>query len=486
MSANETGATRNVRVPPYHEEAERGVLGSALLNAGQVLDACFTKGLSPDAFYVHAHAMLYEVLASMHRENRPVDILTVGERLVALKMTEEVGGLDYLEELIDATPTAAHAEYYIDLVYQKYVLRRIITRSQEAIDSCYKQEDDSTLILNRVEESIFEITSQQNTSSIVWSDLIKDAMEEIEIVFQTKKGVGTGMSTGFTDLDDKLVGMKPGEMIILAARPSMGKTSLALNIAENVATVHHADPHARGVAVFSLEMSGMQLVRRMLCSHARVPSHKLQKGYIGDVNHGDLTQAASALMKAPIYMDDTAGLEVLELRSRARRFKRKYDIQFIVIDYLQLMNYSLYAREGRQRETAAISSAVKGMAKELEVPVLVLSQLSRAPETRDRHAVPKLSDLRDSGAIEQDADVVMLLRRPSRIKGDEFEHDRTLAIVDVAKNRNGPVGAVELNFFEDYTRFDNRQSGVDRPASDAPEPAEAEDEHFDEGQGDFL
>jgi replicative DNA helicase len=271
--------------------------------------------------------------------------------------------------------------------------------------------------------------------------------------------------------------MKPGEMIVLAARPSMGKTSLALNIAERVATAHTDDPASRGVAVFSLEMSAGQLVFRMLCSHARVPSHKLTKGYIGDVNHTDLISAADVLMKAPIYLDDAAGLEALDLRARARRLHSRYNIELIVIDYLQLLNYTQHAREGRQRETSAISSALKAMAKELQVPVLVLSQLSRAPETRGSLAVPKLSDLRDSGAIEQDADVVLMLRRPCKYPEDEQSHDKSLAIVDVAKNRNGPTGAVELNFTEDLMRFDNRRQGVDHRRQEEESVAE---------QGDFI
>jgi replicative DNA helicase len=250
--------------------------------------------------------------------------------------------------------------------------------------------------------------------------------------------------------------------VILAARPSMGKTSLAMNIAEHVATSYHGcSPAYRGkegcpVGVFSLEMSGEQLVRRMLCSMAHISAHKLAGGYISNDNHSAFVDAANLLTKAQIYLDDTPGLNVLDLRARARRMKRKHNVGLIVIDYLQLLNYPQFSREGRQRETAGISGAVKGMAKELRVPVIVLSQLSRAPETRDRLAVPKLSDLRDSGSIEQDADVVLLLRRPSRYPDDPESEDRALSIVDIAKHRNGPTGEVRLNFAEDYTRFTDR------------------------------
>jgi len=462
-------APKSDRVPPYSEEAERGVLGAILLDPGRVIDLCIERGLSPDAFYIRPHQALFELFVSMSSENRPVDLVTAAERLATQGRLDEIGGHAYLEQLVDSTPTAAHAEYYVDLVYQKYLLRSIIDRSREAIDNCYTSEEAAHEILNRAEQSILEISSEQRTSVIPWSQLVKDAMGDIEKIYQNDKSYAAGIPTGYQDLDEKLMGMKPGEMIILAARPSMGKTSLALNIAEKVATVHTEDPVARPVAVFSLEMSSDQLVKRMLCSHARVPSHKLTGGYISGVKHGQLAQAADALMKSPILLDDTAGLEALELRSRARRMWRKHKIQLIIVDYLQMLNYSQYAREGRQRETAAMSGAMKAMAKELGVPVLILSQLSRAPETRDRLAVPKLSDLRDSGSIEQDADVVCLLRRPCKYPGDENEHDKSLAVLDVAKNRNGPTGLVRLNFSEEFTRFDSRAEGVDHEPDFEPD-----------------
>ena len=297
-------------------------------------------------------------------------------------------------------------------------------------------------------------------------------MTDIENIFLMKKGI-TGLPTGYPDLDRILMGLQPSDMVVLAARPSMGKTSLALNIAENIA-LGVGDSEPRPVAVFSLEMSKEQLVRRMICSHARVPSHKLQGGYISKEFHGQLISAASALMKAPIFLDDTAGLEALELRSRARRIKRKHDIQLIVVDYLQMLSYPQFAREGRQRETAAISGALKAMAKELQIPVLVLSQLSRAPEQRSDDGKPRLSDLRDSGAIEQDADVVLMLRRPCVYAEEGEVIDDRLAEVEVAKHRNGPTGKVEFNFEREYTRFDSRSRGVD--AGQMMEPPEEGEE----------
>jgi replicative DNA helicase len=453
---------RSDRIPPYSEEAERGVLGAALLDAARVVDLAVESGVSPESFYIRAHQELYELLLKMTQEGRPVDLLTVGERLRVLGRFEDLGGHAFLEGMVDSTPTAAHAEYYLNIVRQKQILRNIIARAIEAQESCFGAEEDADIILGKTEQAFFDITELQRTAIRPWPDLIKTAMEEIETIFQEKKGI-TGVPTGYHDLDDVLQGLQAGDMIVLAARPSMGKTSLALNIAENVALgVDQPNNEPKPVAVFSLEMSKEQLVRRMICCRGQVPSHKLTGGYLSKDLHGRLMQAASELRKAPIYLDDTAGLEVLELRSRARRMKRKHNISLIVVDYLQMLHYPQFGKEGRQLETAAISGALKAMAKELKVPVLVLSQLSRAPEQRSDSAKPRLSDLRDSGAIEQDADVVLLLRRPARYEEDPQHEDRRLAYLEVAKHRNGRTGMVELNFEEELTRFENRARGVDR------------------------
>lgn len=463
MAAQGTAAPgpRSDRIPPHSEEAERGVLGSALLDASRVVDMAVERGLSAEAFYVPAHQFLFSTFVAMLHEGRPVDLLTVADRLRGLGKLDEVGGTAYLERLVDSTPTAAHAEYYVDIVRQKSLLRKVIDRAREAVDECYAAEEEADSVLAKAEQSFFDIGQAQRSPIVPWPDLIKHAVTDIENIFTLRKGV-TGIPTGFQDLDRILLGMQPSDMIVLAARPSMGKTSLALNIAESVALGEGDDRTPRPVAVFSLEMSREQLVRRMICSRARVSAHKLSGGYISQTSHGDLIQAADALMKAPIFLDDTAALEALELRSRARRLKRRFDIQLIVVDYMQMLNFPQFAKEGRQRETAAISGALKAMAKELRIPVLVLSQLSRAPETRSETAVPKLSDLRDSGSIEQDADVVLLLRRPCKYPEDEHHDDRRLAILNVAKHRNGPTGEVEMNFEEECTRFETRAHGVDR------------------------
>lgn len=450
------------RVPPHSQEAERAVLGCALQDASRILDLCIEKQIEPASFYIYNHQCLYEAMLTLHSDRKPVDFITVAERLRETNLLDSIGGEEELGRLISGTPTTAHAEYYIQRVYENHLTRRIIDAAREVTEDCYKADQEADLLLSSTEEKFFSLSENKVSVERSWKDLVGEEMEEVETLIREKKSV-TGVSTGFFDVDKMLLGMQAGDLLVLAARPSMGKTSLALNIAENVALgKRKLDP--KPVAVFSLEMSAESLVRRMICCHAEVSSQQLATGQVGAVEHRKLISAADALRGAPIYVDDSAGLEAMELRARARRLKRKYDIQFIVVDYLQLMNFSKFARDGRQRETAAISGALKAMAKELRVPVLVLSQLSRAPETRDsKSAVPKLSDLRDSGAIEQDADVVMLLRRPCRYKSDPEADQPRLSILDIAKHRNGPTGEVRLDFEETYTKFSNRDEHMHQP-----------------------
>jgi len=447
------------RIPPHSEDAERALLGCALQDAERVLDLCTHRQIGADSFYLESHRELFEAMLTLHAARKPVDLVTVADRLREAGRLDAVGGEEELARLIEGTPTTAHADYYAQRVYENHLLRRIIGTAREVTENCYKGETEADGVLVEAEEAFFSLSEQRIGADKAWGDLINDEMKEVEKLISEKKGI-TGLSTGFKDVDEMLLGLQKADLIVLAARPSMGKTSLALNIAENIALGARKQEPAP-VAVFSLEMTAQSLVRRMICGHAQVPGQQLSRGAVDAEGHGRLIAAADTLRKAPIYVDDTAGLEALDLRARARRMKRKHGIQFIVVDYLQLMNFSKFAADGRQRETAAISAALKGMAKELNVPVLVLSQLSRAPETRDsKSAVPKLSDLRDSGAIEQDADVVMLLRRPSRYKNDPHFEDKRLAILDIAKHRNGPVGEVELDFDESITQFSNRDSNL--------------------------
>jgi len=437
-SGAEKPVARADRLPPYSEEAERGVLGAILLESSRVMDLAIESQITPETFFVPGHRLIYSAMLQMIKVGQAIDLLTLGAYLRGRQELEQVGGELYLERMVDSTPTVAHAEYYIDIVRQKFLLRAIINCSRDAEAACYDPEQSADRLLSEV-------------------------MEHVERVFTTKRGIGTAISTGLLNMDKVLIGLRPAEMIVLAARPSMGKTSLAMNIAEHVA-LGTTDPDGKGraVGIFSLEMSYPSLVQRMLCCRAEIPGFRLAQGFVSDDFHRRLVQAASVLQKAKIYMDDTGGLDVMELRARARRMKKKYGVELIVIDYLQLLNCREYARQGRQLETAAISSNLKAMAKELDLPVLVLSQLSRAPEQRSGgDGRPKLSDLRDSGSIEQDADVVLMLRRPCKYPGSERSDDETLAFVDVAKQRNGPTGEIELNFEESYTRFRDRGHGVD-------------------------
>ena len=459
--AAESPAETGNRVPPYSEEAEQGVLGSILLDSVRVMDICIERRIGAPSFYVPVHRTIFEAMEVLHEAGRVIDVLTVSEQLKTTGRLDAVGGALYLNRLIDSTPTQAHAEFYIEIVHQKYLRRCIIECARRAEQECYDSPESSEQVLSSVEQDFLDINEHQYGTVMPWSSVVKETMEQVEHILLTGKGL-TGISTGFSNIDRKLLGMRPSEMIVLAARPSMGKTALAMNIAENVALgVGDPDRKPHAVGVFSLEMSHDALVMRMLCSHAEVPSRNLQQGYLSKANHGKLIQAASVLQKAPVYLDDTGGLDVLELRARARRMKIKHGIELVVIDYLQLLHSKEYARQGRQLETAKISGDRKAMAKELKVPVLVLSQLSRAPEQRDKSGRPKLSDLRDSGAIEQDADVVCMLRRPSRYPGEEHADDSLLAILDVAKQRNGPTGELMLNFEEEYVRFRDRAHGVD-------------------------
>lgn len=469
-----------LRVPPHNAEAERGVLGSILLDAGRVMDLCLSQGLLPESFYVPKNRTLFTVLVEMQRAGAAIDLITVSERLHVSGMLESVGGPTVIEELVDQTPTSAHAEYYIELVTQKHLLRCIIACSREAEAACYESRQSADLVLSSAEQAFLSITERQHGFIGTWSQAVTDTVTHISKLLDLGPGGISGLPTGLHNLDSKTRGLRAGEMIVLAARPSMGKTSLAMNIAECLAlgldmngrpmVGDHARSHA--VAVFSLEMSQEALALRMLCGLAEVSSYRIESGIVNNKSVGNLiTRAAGKLSKAPLYVDDTGGLDVMEMRARARRMKKKHNIELVIIDYLQIMNCRELARQGRQQETSAISANIKAMAKELKIPVLVLSQLSRNPENRgDKAAKPKLSDLRDSGAIEQDADVVLLLRRPCRNPGGEEAEDLNLAIVDVAKHRNGPTGVVRLNFDETLTRFHDRADGHHGADDAEPDP----------------
>lgn len=453
------GDPGTLRVPPHSEEAERGVLGSILLDPQGALDKCLAKRLGADCFYDRRHQALFEHMVDMSQANMPMDAITIGEWLKDKNALEKVGGYDYLVQLQDSTLVPAHVEFYCDIVMDKRLYRRLIDQSSETIDAAYRGEEEASLLVSEAEASLFELSSHGAEQIPDWKDSVKTAFTDIENIDPNQ--LITGVTTGYIGLNERLNGLQKTDMIVLAARPAMGKTSLALNIAENAALGLHGTPVP--VGVFSLEMSREQLVKRMLFSNAKVPSHVVKHNLTKE-NHARLTAAVDRLSKAQIYIDDTPGLEAVELRSRARRMKSRYGIELVVVDYLQLMNYSKFAKDGRQRETMAISGAIKAMAKELDVPVIVLSQLSRATEGRGDN-IPKLSDLRDSGAIEQDADVVLLMYRPSYYKQGDDRNTDNLAVVDVAKYRHGSTGEVRMSFQREYTRFEDRQDHEDDSGS---------------------
>ena len=466
----------NLKTPPHSVEAERAVLGSILLDTtgrsdDRVMDECRTRGIVPETFYDPANRAVYTVMLEMSMASKPLDALALIEELRRTSKLETVGGVGYIQALIDQVPTTAHAEHYIGILRGKYLRRLMIERATKVVEKCFDEGEypDPQVVLGDAEKTFLEIGGSAG-NTMPWSAAIDDSFHRIDRMFESGGKLMEGLSTGYKYLDETLQGLKPGEMIVIAARPSVGKTSLAMNIAESCALgldmnnvpVKYDDGKKHPVAIFSLEMPVEQLTKRMLAGRAHLNMWRLNRNLVArsekQVMTNNLLQAMGELRGAPIYVDDTAGLDVMDLRARARRMKKQHGIELIVIDYLQLCCCREGARQGRQIEVSMISQQIKAMAKELKVPVIVLSQLSRANEQRgDKFEKPKLSDLRDSGAIEQDADVVFLLRRPSRNSNDPESQDLTLAYVDIAKNRNGETGEVKMNFIREWTRFLDRE-----------------------------
>jgi len=442
------------RALPQSLDAEKGLLGSVLLSS-TVLDDSISQ-IDAGHFHLPAHQKVYELLVEMRNAGKPIDLISVTQHLEDRRLLDEVGGASVVTDLLTFVPTAANADYYREILREKYLLRKVITVCTEYAARSYDEQGDVKLLVDEVEQKILEIGEERVSASIpTMKEMVNDAITSIEQLVANKGGI-TGLSTGFHVLDNMTSGLHAGEMFVIAARPSMGKTALAMNIAEHVAL-----DAGKPVAVFSLEMSSPQLVQRLLCSRARVDSKKLRDGFIGKQELGSISSAAGLLSKAKMFVDDTPGLSILELRAKARRLHNREDIKLVVIDYLQLLRSNTRrAQENRQIEIAEISSGVKALAKELKIPVIVLAQLNRNPESRtgDSKGRPRLSDLRESGSIEQDADVVALLVREKYYAEDdearkEAEGKATLII---AKQRNGPTGDVPLTFLEDYTRFEDR------------------------------
>ena len=455
---------------PQDIEAEQGLLGSILLDPVRVLDICSTKGLVAEAFVDPTHRSIYAAITRLASKGQPVDGITVSNFLKGTGDLDAVGGLRALTELMEQTPTSAHASYYAELVMEQYLRRCILGAVREVEANVYDASQSADYVLGMAEQTILGIGEgrTKSGSSVDWRTSVDETLSMLTRQLE-HPGELSGIPTGFKALDNQLRGLHRGEMIVLAARPSMGKTSLAMNIAECVARgrdimgrpfpSEDGRVKKRTVLVFSLEMPQMQLTTRMLCGIAGVSAREVEKGQFvkKDVVLPLLKSAAKELQETPILCDDQGGLDVMELRARARHAHKRNPVELIVIDYLQLLSYREFAQQGQQVMVAKISGEIKAMAKELNVPVIVLSQLSRNPEQRGGDEKPKNSDLRDSGAIEQDADVILLLRRPSFMSSRVPEHDdRLLAIVDVSKNRNGATGEVRLNFDGATTRFKDR------------------------------
>jgi len=447
--------TGKKRIPPHSEEAERGVLGAILLDPERILDLCIVHQITPDAFATPRHKTIYETLVTMHEDGLKIDIVTAREQLRRNGDLKKIEDGQFLDELVDSTATPAYAEHYIHIVHQNHLLRCIAQRANRMIDWCYDGEEDGDAVLARAEAFLFELGSMKQDTAGHWAQGIEEVVVEANLIADGK-AKPTGVFTGLTDLDRMIGGLQPADMVVLAARPSMGKTALALTIAQNVITGAVPGFPPAPVAMFSLEMPTRSLVKRMICARAEVPGHKLRPGaFLSKEHHAAVLAAATDLRRAKFYIDDTGGLTVSQLRSRARRVMRRHDVKLIIVDYLQLLKDPRHADHGPQYETSAISSSIKEMAKELNIPVVVLSQLNRASEKRENRR-PRLSDLRDSGSIEQDADIVCLLHRPCKHREDKESTDELLAIVDVAKHRNGETGLVRLDFVDEYTKFEDR------------------------------
>jgi len=452
------------RLPPHSVEAEQGVLGCALLAPNECLGECIEKfAAGPDVFYDLRHRAIYELLAEMYDRKAAIDIITVQQALKDKQQLEAVGGLAYLASLPDAVPSAANLAYYVEIVREKHVLRRMIGTCTEVVGRAYEHQGEVDALLDEVERDILRISGERiSTESPDIKKLVHRAIHIIEDYHQRQGKLG-GLGTGFMDLDKMTDGLHEGEMIVIAARPSMGKTSLAMNMVEHVVTQVRVP-----VGVFSLEMTAEALVMRMMSSLARVNARNIRDGFLSERDFSRLTTAAGQLAKAPLYIDDSSGLSILQLRAKARRMAQQHGIKLFVIDYLQLLHSTARRAENRQQEIADISNGVKALAKELKVPVIVLSQLNRELE-KDKNRKPRLSDLRESGAIEQDADVVALLYKPSSGDEDETpgpEADGIPVNLLIAKQRNGPTGDVNLTFLKSYTRFESaaKISGEDIPA----------------------
>ena len=433
------------KIPPHDIEAEQAILGSMLTDKDAVIAAI--EVLKEDSFYREDNKLIFNAITNLYSRNEPIDIITVKAELVELGALERVGGLEYLVELPERVPTTANVERYIKIVDEKAMLRRLITSANELISLGYDESENVDNIMDMAEKKIFDLASKKNTAGYaVMKDILVDSFAELERLYNQKGNV-TGVSTGFYDLDNITAGLHNSDLLIVAARPAMGKSAFAINLATNAA-VKSGVP----AVIFNLEMSKEQVGNRILCSEALVDSNKIRTGQIEDEDWMKLAQTLGRISDAPIYIDDTPGISAMEIRAKCRKLKLEKNIGLIVIDYLQLISGSGKKNTSREQEISEISRSLKILAKELNVPVIALSQLSRTAEKRDDKR-PMLSDLRESGAIEQDADIVMFLYRDDYYNPDTEK--KNVAEVILAKHRGGSTGTVELAWLPSYTKFAN-------------------------------
>ncbi|MCQ6563439.1 replicative DNA helicase [Paenibacillus mendelii] len=436
------------RVPPQNTEAEQAVLGAVLLQTEALVTAM--ERLRSEDFYTPSHQLIFEAMIELGEANQPIDLVTLTSYLQDRQQLEEIGGVSYLARLANSVPTAANVDYYAQLVEEKSILRRLIRTATQIVSNGYAAADDIGLMLNEAEQRILEISNRRASGGFISiRDVLMEVFEKVEHLY-TNKGGTTGIPSGFTDLDKMTAGFQRNDLIIVAARPSVGKTAFALNIAQNVGV-----RSKETVAIFSLEMSAAQLVQRMICAESNVDAGRMRTGYLEGDDWEKLTMAIGSLSEAQIYIDDTPGITVADIRAKCRRLKKERGLGMILIDYLQLIQGRGKAGENRQQEVSEISRTLKQIARELEVPVIALSQLSRGVEQRQDKR-PMMSDLRESGSIEQDADIVAFLYRDDYYNQDT-EKKNIIEII-IAKQRNGPVGTVELVFLKSFNKF----VGLDR------------------------
>ena len=432
------------RILPYDREAEQAVIGSMLMDKDAIVVA--SENLIKDDFYENQYGIVFQAMVNLYNEGKPVDLVTLKDRLVEMGVPEEISSMDYMMDVLNNIYTSANIKEYVRIVSSKAVLRRLIKCNDEINNRCYDPGESTDDILADAEKKVFNIVSRRGGDDFVpIRRIVVDALEHISIVSKSQGNV-TGIATGFTDLDYKTAGLQPSDLVLIAARPSMGKTAFVLNVAQ-----HICFKSGLCAAIFSLEMSKEQLINRMLSLESHVDSQKIRTGNLNDGDWESLIEGADIIAKSKLIIDDTPGISIGELRSKCRKYSQEYGLSIVIIDYLQLMSGNGRS-DSRQQEISEISRSLKALARELNVPVVALSQLSRAVEKREDHR-PMLSDLRESGAIEQDADVVMFLYRDDYYNKES--ENKGVAEVIIAKQRNGPIGTVELVWLPDYTKFAN-------------------------------